>query len=253
MKKGILENRYLNNGKKTWIFYPVSEDDIKAQIHEIFVDEYYRPRKLENNVCIDVGANIGLASLYLSNFCKQVYAIEPSPETYKALVMNASLSRNIKTFNHAIHVENSTLQLLGYNNEPPQATHPNTDTKNRPVLTSEIYVPCKTLETFMDENNIEKVDVLKIDVEGSEYEIFCDETFKKVAPRIDCIVGETHYTGEFAIPQLVEFLLREQGYKFRFIRGNRKNNLWKNALYTKGDVVERDFQFPIWTNFIAWK
>jgi FkbM family methyltransferase len=254
MNKGVIEgNKNLNNGKKTVIYYPISEFDLNNQFYEILVDEYYKPKYKENNICVDIGANIGIASLYLSQFCKTIYSIEPSPETYKALVLNVK-NKNIKTFNHAIYTNINAIKLMGYKNEPPQTSHANIYLNEVETQTSEIIVPCKTLGSFMEENKIEKIDLLKIDVEGSEYEIFCDETFKEVADKIDCIVGESHYVSEFGIPQLAQFLLEEVGFKFQFLKGKRLPNVWKEGNYIDpSGKLARNFKFPLWTNFIAWK
>ena len=246
-----VESKFINNGKKTVLQFPTPEQDIHSQIHEILVDEYYKPKYPENDVCVDVGANIGMASLYLSNFCKRVYSIEPSPKIYEALVENVK-GTSIKTFNHAIFTDSLSLRLLGYRNEPPQTTH--IDSGNTHALpTEQIFVSAISLKTFMEDNNIDKIDVLKIDVEGSEYEIFGDDSFDEVAPRINCIVGETHYTMENAVPQLAEYLLKEHGFNFKFLKGKRNSNMFKQVNYDRGGKTVKSFTFPLWTNFIAWK
>jgi hypothetical protein len=50
-------------------------------------------------------------------------------------------------------------------------------------------ITVKKLSTVMSENNIKKIDLIKIDVEGSEYEIFTSD-FNTLP--IDKIVGEYH-------------------------------------------------------------
>lgn len=254
MKSTIVTNKYINGGENKLIYYPISEVDFNNQLYEIFKDEYYRPRYPNNDVCIDIGANVGMATLYLNNFCKRIYSIEPSPKNYEALVNNVGDMENVKTFNHAIYTKNGDIALYGYKHEPEQTSHPGSYLNTAPELTSRIMVPCKTLGTFMEENKIDSIDVLKIDIEGSEYEIFCDKEFKETSKKINCIVGESHFTGEFSIPQLVEFLLKEAGFKFKFIKGKRLPNVWKEGKYINSEgVLEREFKFPFWTNFIAWK
>jgi FkbM family methyltransferase len=246
-----IESKFINGGKKTVLQFPIPKLDIHNQIHEILVDRYYEPKYEKNDICIDVGANIGMASLYLKNFCKRVYSIEPSPKIYAALVENVK-GTGIKTFNHAIFIDTLSIRLMGYRDEPPQTTHVDSSSINA-IPTEEIFVPAISLKTFMEENGIDKIDVLKIDVEGSEYEIFGDDSFDEVAPKINCIVGETHYTMENAVPQLAEYLLRKHGFNFKFLRGKRTNNMFKQVNYDKAGKTVKSFKFPLWTNFIAWK
>jgi FkbM family methyltransferase len=253
MNKATIEYKNFNGGKKTDVYYPISEQDLNNQLYEIFVDQYYKPKYLENDVCVDIGANVGMATTYLKQFCKRIYSIEPTPSTYEALVMNVGKMEGVKTFNHAIYTTNDQIKLYGYKNEPEQTSHPGSYLNDTPTKTSEIFVPCKTLATFMKDNGIEKIDVLKIDCEGSEYEIFCDDTFNEVSDKIDCIVGESHYTNEFGIPQLAQYLLERKGFRFEFRRGRRKPNVWKEGVYKSVDGDVKDFKFPLWTNFIAWK
>ena len=253
MKFGTVKNKFINKGRPTKIYYPISDVDINNQLHEILTDEYYKPKNKDNDICVDIGANIGMATMYFKNFCKRIYSIEPSPENYIALVNNVGKFKNIKTFNHAIYTTNQPLKLLGYNNEPPQTTRPNVVNDVFPTPTSAIYVPCKTLEQFMKDENINVIDVLKIDVEGSEYEIFLDETFDRIAFKIKCIVGETHFTSDGIIPQLAEYTLQQLGFKFKFLKGKRTSNTFKKYTYSVGDKIVKESTFPLWTNFIAWR
>jgi FkbM family methyltransferase len=255
MKTATIEgNKRINDGKKTEINYSISELDLEGQFREILNDEYYKPKYPDNDVCVDVGANIGLATLYLKNFCKSIYSIEPSPLAYEALNMNVGRFKNIKTFNHAIYTHNGEIALYGFNNEPPQTSHVGFYLNMEQNQTERIIVPCKTLGTFMEENKIKYIDVLKIDVEGSEYEIFCDNTFDEFKNKIGCIVGETHYLGEFGIPELARYLLESAGFKVEFLRGKRHPNVFKQGTYIDANgTTKRDILFPVWTNFIAWK
>ena len=105
-----------------------------------------------------------------------VYSIEPSPTCYKHI---KSLEKyGIKVFNYAISDENSILDFyetfdLNNNNYAPCgslnkslcSTTTGPSAKDLKVL-DPIKVEAKTLETFCNEQNINKIDLLHIDVEG---------------------------------------------------------------------------------------
>lgn len=73
-----------------------------------------------------------------------------------------------------------------------------------------------TLEDFFKQNNIDHVDILKIDAESAEYEIFKD-TFKNIADKIDCIIGEDHIGGA------LEPILKGYGFNYTNLSDGRVN------------------------------
>ena len=73
-----------------------------------------------------------------------------------------------------------------------------------------------TIEEFFKENKIEHIDVMKIDVEGAEYIIFADNSFKNIANKIDFIIGESHYINEM-LPDHVLALLKRAGFKAKLL------------------------------------
>ena len=252
MNRSLLKNPRLDK-KGVEIEYPISEDELQSQVHEIFIDEYYKPRKEKNNVCVDLGANVGIATLYLRSFAKKTYSIEPSPQLYEALALNTKKYADVKTFNYAIYTINGTIPLAGFDGEIPQTTHPDLHRADKTKDISRIEVPSKTLETFMEENDIKKIDILKMDIEGSEYEVCMDEAFERVSDKIACIVGETHYVGESCYPEMFKYILEERGFKFKFLKGKREHNMWKDIVYLKNNAIAKSLQVPLWTNFIAWR
>ena len=75
---------------------------------------------------IDVGANIGVFGLRLSNSFKNVniHAFEPIPEIFQVLEKNAEISRNknFKTYMMGISNENKKLNFTYYPNSPALST-----------------------------------------------------------------------------------------------------------------------------------
>ena len=69
-----------------------------------------------------------------------------------------------------------------------------------------------TLDKLFEDEKIEHVNLLKLDVEGTEAEILGSDTFRKVAPKIDTIVMELHsWMGRH--PNQIGESLKSNGFK----------------------------------------
>jgi FkbM family methyltransferase len=162
-----------------------------------FIEEVYNLKEYSfadndktDNVVIDLGSNIGTYSMYIYPRAKVIYAIEPSPE-FDLLERNVEENKldRIKAFKMAISGDNGTAMMCK-NAGTGSWKLGNAD--NMPTT----KVVTRTLFTFMDEHGINHVDMLKIDAEGAEIEIFSSPDFVKVRDRIDLIFGEYHGNSE---------------------------------------------------------
>ena len=142
-------------------------------------------------VVIDAGSNIGLATQYFYDHCKQIYSIEPSSEHFEALKKN-------KEFNKWDKVKLYNMALANHDGE----TKLNINTGNRTAnsITNEYghgqeTVGTVTLATIFRENNIDSLDFLKMDIEGAEDQVIESLGFGHVAPKIKAMVIEYHNGG----------------------------------------------------------
>lgn len=127
---------------------------------------------LNNPVVVDIGANIGSFSLYFANVFKNsqfiVHSIEPSLDNYEILKENIRInnfSDRIKPYNLAICSKDG----FGYLNI--SGDHDSfflADTES--INTQKIEIV--RLETFCKDNFIDFIDLLKVDIEGGEYDLF---------------------------------------------------------------------------------
>lgn len=163
--------------------------DLMALTHVWLIEEYAKPgfSIKPNDIVVDVGAHIGLFTIYASQFCTngKIYSFEPIKENYELLLENIK-SNNLKhvvPFNIAVSKSDKFLKL--YLNE---------DESGHSMFTESalsIHVESTTLQKFFDDKNIEHCNFLKLDCEGAEYEIIKNlpsEYFKK----IDKMVIEYH-------------------------------------------------------------
>lgn len=177
----------------------------------IFEEEEYKAvLSLKADIVIDIGALAGEFSAYIYPRAKIIYAIEPHSKHYQELTENIKEFDlpKIKPFNLAISNHNNTAELAilsrGGNTLQP--------TNGEEKIATEV-VQCKTLATFMKEQKIDHVDLLKIDIEAHEISVFNSPDFKDVAEKIDCIIGEHVDNGVIQV-------LKDFGFKNRIEGGN---------------------------------
>jgi FkbM family methyltransferase len=127
--------------------------------------EIYHLQRLvkPGSVILDIGANFGYYSLALANFLRSdctVYAFEPNPGTYQTLCDNISLNN----LGNVIHPR--AMGLSDFDGEV-SFVEP-VGNAGATTLVKGKGVQVKTLDSFVHENNLPRVDLIKIDVEGME-------------------------------------------------------------------------------------
>ena len=118
---------------------------------------------MNNKVFIDIGANVGVFSLMASQIFKEVYSFELMKENYTLLKNNLKLNKisNVKAYNYALG-ENQ-----GYGKMIINPLNNGGTSVKQLDKKSENSLKIFTLDQF----NFKNVDLIKIDVEGSELEV----------------------------------------------------------------------------------
>ena len=169
----------------------------------------------------DVGSNVGLYSLaYQVIFPKsKVFSFEASDKLFQLLNSNINSNKpigdKIETVNLAISNQKGLLEF-GY---PTPEQHPRYDNEKNiinPGLISaqsigkkSFVVDSISLDEFVLEKNIDKVDFIKIDVEGHEYQVLTGaiETIKEFSPVIIFEYNEiTQNLSNFTLDSYLEFI-----------------------------------------------
>ena len=139
---------------------------------------------------MDAGANIGLASVFFANRYPdaRILSLEPEKSNYEMLVRNAAPYPNIKAVRGALWSETTELSVIdpGFGSWGFQVGTQNGATSRASDQTVHTF----SVETILRDFGVEKIDILKIDIEGSELEIF--QTASRWIDRVDSLVVELH-------------------------------------------------------------
>ena len=156
----------------------------------LFTPQYFDPverallasRITPDFVFLDIGANIGGYSLFVAANAgprARIVSIEPQPEIFERLVYNIRLNDfySVKALNCAVADLDGeiTLFVAAGNKGETSMRIVNADSAGE-----QIRVPSKTLLSIVTEEQFERIDAVKLDVEGAEDLIL--EPFFREAP-----------------------------------------------------------------------
>jgi FkbM family methyltransferase len=225
--------------------------------------DYFQKKKilnLINNkfskpiVIFDVGAHYGESiKLFLKKLSiDKIYSFEASPQNFKILKKNICniQSNKVKIFNFGLGEDNSdsfinqttessssTINELNKNSKYFEKKLKILNVKNKKYFYHKLPIKIITLDYFIQKNNIQNIDLIKIDTEGYEYNIM--KGLSKYSSKIKMIYFEHHY--DDMILKNYKFgdihqLLTHKGFKmikkskmifrksFEYVYENIKNN-----------------------------
>jgi len=138
-----------------------------------------------DGVLVDIGANIGWYSLLAAATGALAYAFEPIPSTYERLCKNIELNDyvGIKPFFMGLG-EKSGLETFYYHqNVSGASSRANLDYLSD-GMSQPVKCPINTLDSICKRENIERIDLIKCDVEGGELFVYrgAIETLRRFRP-----------------------------------------------------------------------
>ena len=185
--------------------------------HEPLVTRLVKSVLKEGMVCLDVGSNIGYYAVLEGGIVGArgtVIAIEPSSNNYQYLVRNIALNHLRNTFpkRFAVSDVDSFVSL-----ETGSRSNLSRVVDAQFVTQKTEEVPSKKIDSFVAEAGIERIDFLRMDIEGHECNAILGarDSLAKWKP---AIVVEVHrkLMGESRTIQMLE-ILRDLGYEARFL------------------------------------
>ena len=123
---------------------------------------------------LDCGSYVGLSAIFFALKYPQAHIVclEPSPENFEILKLNTRCLPNVTCINKALWSEETTLQLF-YDAKDAWGTRVNESPKN---TKSDSLTETVTIAGVMKEFEWSEIDILKIDIEGSEKQVFSENT-----------------------------------------------------------------------------
>ena len=181
------------------------------------------------NHVLDIGANVGAHALPIASLLDssgRVLAIEPTQFAYTKLLdnlkLNPNLANRINTYQLML-VKNNSLDEKSelYSSWPVDKEQDSRDTHGG-VLKSTVGCSKETLDEFCGRLNIEKLDVIKLDVDGSEAAVIDGgrKTLQKFHPVIVMELAPYVYENYNEFLSLIS-LLKKYNYSFYHLNGKK--------------------------------
>ena len=191
LSKYLLKNKNFKIKKDDFIFYLRHSEDASVFIEHI-LKTYYSFNFISNKkdfIMIDCGAFNGIESFRISklfdlfNKRLRIYCVEANKENYTYLEKNLKNKNNIHLLNKAVY-HTSNLSLYETKGELAQGNFYSKEAYGDEIKTISI-------NDIILQNNLNFIDIVKIDIEGLEKELFSKNT--EWLDKINCLIIEYHH------------------------------------------------------------
>ena len=205
IKYNLLTNKYEIYGFKS-VVYPDTGVFPDNQRLDIF-------KRKSSRVCIDAGAYIGDSAFVINNLFKPdiIYSFEPDRKNLEVLRKNLLLNgieKKVVAVNAGVGRTNGYVSVVNGGAASKLSTEVGKPGKDKIQIVS--------IDSFIKKNNISKVDLIKMDIEGEELNALIGAT-KTIKDNHPDLVIALYHRGEhfFEIPKFLKSLVPD--YNFRFM------------------------------------
>lgn len=162
--------------------------------------EYWVPPIISPNIIFDIGGNIGTTSIYFSYFFPKakIYTFEPVKRNYEILLLNTKDIENVKTFNTGLGLENGKVDIFTANDETNTGGFSIYKENSAINQNSSEKIQIRNPADIMNEIGVSKIDLIKIDTEGAEYDIL-RSIDKDILSNVKWILGELHSIDDYKL------------------------------------------------------
>lgn len=166
--------------------------------------EYWVPQGLEPKVILDIGGNIGISSVYFARRfpAAKIFAFEPIPDNVALLRHNVARFDNVQVVPVALGTKNDVMQIMASD-----------DSRNYGGFSfygkgsdagRKLDVEVREVNSALRDAGIDRVDLIKIDTEGAEFDILT-AIDPRILESVSWVMGELHGERDF---ELLAFLSR---------------------------------------------
>lgn len=201
----------------------------------VFIKKNLKP----GAVAIDIGAHLGLMSSImgkLGSSTGRVYSFEPTPQTFivlqKVILLNG-LSSVVLCINQAL---SSLKGEMDFYVDEYEGSNANSLVARVDRQRKSVKVQTTTLDDFVTENNFTRLDLIKVDAEGAEYQVLqgAKETLLRYKPAITLAIHPSLIDNTKTIASIYDLLL-ELNYSIR----------WKNSVLDKSAFCSKSDFFDV--------
>jgi|ERR1051326_8311469 FkbM family methyltransferase len=197
-----------------------------------------------NPVCFDIGANEGQTiELFEETFkAPRIYSFEPAKDTFAKLKARKFRSQVIPN-NFAFGSESGQLTFNNYEDSCLSSfleLEKGADNRFRSVhIKSKEVVEVRTIDSFVQQNQIEKIDLLKIDTQGFDLKVLQGAVETLKSGMIDSVLVELNfvrmYENQSGAHLIVSLLAQHNIHLVDYYEKFRQNHTlaWCSALFTK--------------------
>jgi len=209
--------------------------------NEFFVDDIYRDFALTDmDVVLDIGANIGLFSKYMywkrANKCILVEA-NPFVGHQIDMMLDDDLERS-KVYLAPLYSEKTKVNFrYSTANSTIGSTYASTDTPEYDSLTNEIELETITIKEIFEENNLDRLSLLKCDIEGGEYDLIPNIPDEYMS-RIDKFMIEFHMNENNEIKPILD-KLTSNGFNYQIYQTTMYSAELKDETIKHGIILTK--------------
>lgn len=204
-------------------------------VNELFTDEIYEFNFNKRLVCIDIGMNVGYSSLLFStrNDIEKIYAYEPFKGTFDNALnnfkLNSLIANKINPINEGWSDKTGFFEFQNYEDGSVGASTSFTSELNNFGKIGKI-VQVKLIDAANELKKIKQQNpdfgiFVKMDCEGSEYEIFERLEEEKLVDSVDGYLIEWHYKGAKPITEILD------KYNFSYYSTGRPDSPFIGFIY----------------------
>lgn len=206
---------------------------------ETIEDHLIMPELLNaDSVIIDIGGNVGNYAMKMNDrFGSSIYIAEPDPHNYNKIPFLPNLYKN------NVAISDKKAELSFFVSKNPQACGFNQTIAEKWGIIKTIMVNALPLNEFFQLNKINKIDLVKIDAEGSEIEILTSLD-KKTILNIPQFSIEFHeFMDDSLLQPTLKCINQFKKLDFKVIISSR--NSFSNVLFINSNLVSETILFKM--------
>jgi FkbM family methyltransferase len=192
--------------------------------------------------CVGAGSDVSFDMALLRRYGVTVRSVDPLPEFRRQAEAQAAGDSRFAFFEAALATRDGPLEMYGFE-DPEAGSYSQVDLYETRHATT---MPGRTLESLMAEAGDARADLLKLDIEGSEYDVLRELDLARLGVRVLCV--ELHASESAGAGRELLERVRSQGYRlvhrepptdFTFVRDHEGSSRFRRSKGGAADPARR--------------